>query len=100
MNALLKKSLRDVTRRKLRTLLTVLGIAVGIAGLAAINIASGELDASFRYASDSASQPDIEFFTAPAPATLAAELAQQPNVAQVEARDFESTRWYLPTGRY
>ncbi|HEV8193112.1 MAG TPA: FtsX-like permease family protein [Ktedonobacterales bacterium] len=100
MNALMKKSVKDVTRRKLRTLLTVIGIAVGIAGLAAINIASSQLDASFRYATEAASQPDIQFFTAPAPSALAAELARQPNVTQVEGRDSVSTRWHLPSSRY
>ncbi len=100
MNALMKKSVKDVTRRKLRTLLTVLGIAIGVAGLAAINIASSQLDASFRYANDAASQPDIQFYTTPAPATLAAELAQQPNVTKVEGRDYASTRWHLPSSRY
>ena len=40
VSPLAHKALRDVSRRKLRTLLVVIGIVVGVAGLTAINVAS------------------------------------------------------------
>jgi len=42
MSPLTKKAIRDVTRRRLRTTLTVLGIAIGVTGLTAISMASGQ----------------------------------------------------------
>jgi hypothetical protein len=44
--ALTRKSIADVTRRRLRTILVVLGIAVGVLGLTAINIASDALNSA------------------------------------------------------
>jgi putative ABC transport system permease protein len=100
MSTLTKKAIKDVTRRKLRTLLTVLGIAVGIMGLSAITIASNQLNSSFQYSADASSQPDIQLTTSPAPASLVGELAQQPNVRRVEAGGVETTRWAIPSGHF
>src|SRR5215475_11340778 len=99
MNALTKKAIKDVTRRKLRTALTVLGIAIGIMGLSAIGVATGQLQSSINYSTDQSSLPDIQFITAPSDAnTTLKTLLQHPNVKQAQAMVFVSSRWKIPTG--
>ncbi|MBX6341282.1 MAG: hypothetical protein IRY97_02395, partial [Thermomicrobiaceae bacterium] len=48
MHLLLTKSLRDVQRRPLRTLLTALGIVLGVAGVVAISYTGRNLVAAQR----------------------------------------------------
>jgi putative ABC transport system permease protein len=100
MNAITKKAIKDVTRRKLRAALTILGIGIGVLGLTAITITSNQLNASFGYSLNSAAQPDIQFATTPAPAGIATLLGQQPNVKQVQASSFEVARWTIPAGHF
>src|SRR6516164_4431934 len=99
MNALNKKAIKDITRRKLRAILTVLGIAVGVMGLTAINIASNQVNSSLNYSIDASAQPDVEFSTTPTdPAPVLQALQAQPNVRLAVAQDFVPTRWKIPTG--
>ena len=98
MSVLIKKARADVTRRKLRTALTVLGITIGVMGLTAINFASAQLKASIAYTNDASAQPDITFSTAPASPALAQSLAAQPNVKAVQAETQSFGRWATPSG--
>ena len=98
MSPLTKKAIRDVTRRKLRTTLTVLGIAIGVTGLTAISMVSGQFTAGLRSLNDSTGQPDIEFFTAPTSTNVADVLSRQPNVKTAAAETVVSTRWAIPSG--
>ena len=101
MRALTKKAFKDVTRRKLRTALTVLGIAVGVIGLSAINIASNQINSSLQYSIDQSAQPDISFITTPTDAAPMLQALQgQPNVKLAQAQDNLSARWKLPSGRF
>ena len=100
MRALTKKSVKDVTRRKLRTILTILGIAVGVMGLTAINVASAQLAAGIAYTNDASAQPDIAFVTSPADPALADTLAAQPNVKATQAETRVVARWAVPTGHF
>src|SRR5262249_3942220 len=100
MSVQFQKSLKDVTRRKLRTTLTVLGIAVGVLGLTAINVASSQLRASLAYTNDVSAQPAITFTTAPASPSLAATLAAQPNVGAAQAETRALGRWVVRSGHY
>jgi putative ABC transport system permease protein len=100
MRALTRKSIKDVTRRKLRTALTVLGIAVGVMGLSAISVASAQVNASFQFSAHAANQPDIQLLTSPADPALAADLAAVPNVRRVETGSVEAARWAIPSGHY
>ena len=93
MKALTKKVFKDIGHRKLRTILTILGIAIGIVGLSAINIASSQFRSSFNYSTDITTQPDIIFYTSPASATLADVLQQQPNVKFAQAQGYVNTTW-------
>jgi len=98
MNALTKKAVRDVTRRKLRTTLTVLGIAVGVMGLTAISLASGQFTSGLKAVNDTTGQPDIQFFTAPTTASVADTISRQPNVKTAKSETFASARWAIPSG--
>jgi putative ABC transport system permease protein len=98
MSALTTKAIRDVTRRRLRTTLTVLGIAIGVTGLTAIAMASGQLTTGLNTLNDTTGQPDIQYFTAPTTAPVASELSRQPNVDVAVAETFAMTRWAIPSG--
>src|SRR5215831_15497232 len=98
MSPLFKKAIRDVTRRKLRTTLTMLGIAIGVTGLTAISMASGQFTTGLNRLNDTTGQPDIQFFTAPTTAPIADELSRQPNVDVVATETFAQTRWAIPSG--
>ena len=98
MKALTKKVFKDITHRKLRTILTIVGIAIGIIGLSAISIASNQFRSSFEYSTDITAQPDLQFFTAPTNPNLTGTLKQQPNIKTVQAGGFVMTRWSVPSG--
>ncbi|HLG60752.1 MAG TPA: FtsX-like permease family protein [Ktedonosporobacter sp.] len=100
MSALLKKAVKDVTRRKLRAMLTILGIALGVMGLTALNTASAQVRASFNYTNDTAALPDIQFITASTQTPLAQQLRQQPNVDLVLAQGNLTTRWTFAGGHF
>ncbi len=101
MKAINKKAIKDITRRKLRTTLTVLGIAIGVLGLSAINIASGQFNSSLHYSIDASAQPDVSFFTTPTnPAPVVQALQAQPNVKFAEAQNVVSARWKISSGSY
>src|SRR5260370_15250317 len=59
MTPLTHKSLADITRRKLRTVLVVLGIMIGVGGLTAINVASGALYSAFAYSHSERATADL-----------------------------------------
>src|SRR5260370_2370728 len=60
-SASLRKSLADVTRRKGRTLLVVLGIFIGVVGLTAINFTEDTLVNAFAFTLGyRATQPDYQ----------------------------------------
>ena len=98
MSALTKKAIRDVTRRKLRTALTVLGIAIGVTGLTAIAMASGQFTSGLDNLNDTTGQPDIQFFVAPTTAPVADVLSRQPNVDVAATETYAATRWAIPSG--
>ncbi|GER83785.1 hypothetical protein KTAU_24220 [Thermogemmatispora aurantia] len=93
-----KKAVQDLLRRKLRTALTILGIAIGVMGLSAVMLASDQLGRSLTFSLDTSTQPDIQFFTTPTAPTITTLLQQQPNVQQVAAQTFVPTRWAIPSG--
>ncbi|MGH2497614.1 MAG: FtsX-like permease family protein [Ktedonobacteraceae bacterium] len=92
--ALTRKSIADVTRRRLRTILVVLGIAVGVLGLTAINITSGSLSESISFSANRSSAPDFSFNVQAVDASLAQTLAAVPNVKTVQLETQYNTRWH------
>jgi putative ABC transport system permease protein len=98
MNALTKKAVRDVTRRRLRTTLTAMGIAIGVMGLTGISLASSQFSSGLQAVNDTTGQPDIQFFTAPTTAPVEQELGAQPNVKDALTETAVTARWAIPSG--
>jgi putative ABC transport system permease protein len=98
MRPLYKKSIKDVTRRKLRAVLTVLGIAIGVAGLTAITITQGQIKSAIQYSEDATGLPDITFYTTPTTPAVGATMRTRNNVKTVEAAGVADTEWSIPSG--
>src|SRR5512132_3541695 len=92
MFALFLKAYRDLTKRRLRSLLTIGAIAIGVAGIVAIVSTAQNLTLAQSAAYHNASQADITFWVWDAPATTARALAELPNVAEAELRNNYFTR--------
>jgi putative ABC transport system permease protein len=96
MSASLRKSLADVTRRKGRTLLVVLGIFIGVFGLTAITVTQDQLFAAFAYSVGSqATQPDLIVDVDRLDPQLVPALLVVPNVKQVQEETTLSTQWHV-----
>jgi len=88
-----QKAIRDITRRKLRTLLVVLGIVVGVAGLTAINITSHALTAAFAFSASERAISDVSISLVSVDPSVAAQIQALPNVKVVQVQSFYGTRW-------
>lgn len=93
MNAVLRKAYRDLTRRRLRSLLTLGGIVIGVAGIVAIVSTSRNLVVLQRRAYAAAHQADVTYWTWNAPAAFARAIEGLPNVAAAELRADFFTKW-------
>lgn len=95
--ALFRKAYRDVTKRRVRSLLTLLGILIGVGGVVAIVSTGQNLARAQQQAYDAASQADISSWMWNAPPSLPRALVQIDNVSAAELRVDFSTRcqWTL-----
>lgn len=93
--ALLRKAYRDVTRRRVRSLLTLLGILIGVGGVVAIVSTGQNLARAQATAYSDASQDDISFWVWNARAALPRALGEIENVrvAEVRANLFTRCHW-------
>jgi putative ABC transport system permease protein len=98
MSALIRKSLMDVTRRKGRSFLIILGILVGVLGLTALNEATDLIGGAFFYSTDPTVVPDIACIVSSLPSSTAAAIARLPDVEQVQQRTFYLTVWHHGSG--
>jgi putative ABC transport system permease protein len=96
-SARLRKSFADVTRRKGRTLLVVLGIFVAVCGLTTINVAEDTLFEAVVYSSGlHADWPDVAFQVDRADATtLLPALQAVANVRSVTYQSIFITEWHV-----
>jgi putative ABC transport system permease protein len=92
MFALFLKAYRDVTKRRLRSLLTIGAIAIGVAGIVAIVSTAQNLARAQAAAYQNASQADITFWVWDAPPTTARALQDLSNVSAAELRNTFFTR--------
>lgn len=99
-SGILLKAYRDLTRRKVRSALTILGIAVGVASLVAIVSTSRNLARAQAATYANTTQADLIYWVWDAPDSLRRPLSELPNVAAVELRNTYYTRarlgdtWY------
>jgi putative ABC transport system permease protein len=94
ISASLRKSLADVTRRRSRTLLVVLGIFIGVFGLTAINTAEDALFAAITF-SLSATQPDVVLAVDHLDPALLPTLRAVPDVTTVQYQTVFTTQWQV-----
>jgi putative ABC transport system permease protein len=88
-----RKAFRDLTRRKLRSFLTVVGIIIGVGGLVAITSTSKNMTAAQSAAYNNNSQQDMRWWVSDAPSNLIAALDNVVNVDQAELRATYYTKW-------
>jgi putative ABC transport system permease protein len=96
ISASLRKSLADVTRRKGRTLLVVLGIFIGVFGLTAINTAEDALFAALTFSlSGQTTQPDILLDVDQLDPALLPVLQSTTDVQTVQYQTVFNTQWQV-----
>jgi ABC-type antimicrobial peptide transport system permease subunit len=93
MSGILRKAYRDITGRKVRSVLTVLGILIGVAGIVTIISTSQNLTQAQAQTFDNSSQADVTLWVWDAPPSLERALEAIPNVAQAELRNTYWTKW-------
>jgi putative ABC transport system permease protein len=94
MGALTRKAIKDVTRRKGRTLLVALGIFIGVFGLTAINFTEATLFEAFAFSTGAdATRPDIVLAVDKLESALQPQLAAVPNVQTVQYQTIFDTQW-------
>jgi putative ABC transport system permease protein len=98
MYGLLRKIARDLLNRRIRTALTILGIAVGVAGLVAIVSTSRNVARAQEELFADISQADLTFWLWNAPPNLAPLVQADPRVAAAELRVSTTTRWRTDGG--
>lgn len=84
--ALFRKAYRDVTKRRVRSLLTLLGILIGVGGVVAIVSTGENLARAQQAVYANASQNDIAYWVWNAPASLPRAVQEIDNVRAAEAR--------------
>ena len=89
---LLTKTVRDLRHRGLRSLLTLLGIVVGVAGVVAISYTARNLAAAQAAVYFDASQYDLAVSAREVSPTVRNVLERLDNVAVVEGRVYDFTR--------
>lgn len=99
--ALFRKAYRDVTKRRIRSLLTLLGILIGVGGVVAIVSTGQNLAAAQQAAYANASQSDISYWVWNTPASLPRALGEIDNVRVSELRVdfFTRCHWDVGDGR-
>ena len=97
MPILLIKTLRDLRHRKLRSLLTLFGIAIGVVGVVAISYTARNLAVAQTAVYADSSQADLNIGTGDVSPTIRNVLERLPNVALVEGRVVHYTRASLDT---
>ncbi|MGZ6391279.1 MAG: ABC transporter permease, partial [Ktedonobacterales bacterium] len=96
MNARLRKSLADVTRRKGRTLLVALGIFIGVLGLTGINFTEDTLLRAFAFTSGAYSaRPDIDLTVDRLDTALLPTLEGIAHVTTVQYQTRYDTAWQI-----
>ncbi|OGO06480.1 MAG: hypothetical protein A2Y73_02775 [Chloroflexi bacterium RBG_13_56_8] len=93
MRGLLKKVWRDLAQRRIRSILTILGIALGVGGIVAITSTSRNLVRVQRETFANTSQANINYWVWNAPASLAPLLEADPRIDAVELRLTSIARW-------
>src|SRR3954447_3673755 len=90
----LRKAYRDLTRRRLRSFLTIIGIVIGVAGIVAIGSTSKNMAAAQAEAYNNNSQQDMRWWLGNAPENVLPAVEQVANVDATELRATYYSKWY------
>jgi putative ABC transport system permease protein len=94
MSARRKKSFADVTRRKGRTFMVVMGIFIGVFGLTVINFTQATIFNAYAYSMGSAANyPDVEVTVDKLVPALTSSLAAVDNVRAIQMQAKMDTSW-------
>ena len=95
MLALFRKAYRDLTKRRVRSFLTIGAIAIGVAGIVAIISTAQNLTRAQAAAYQNASQADATYWVWDAPPATLRAIAEIPNVSAAELRAtyFSRCKW-------
>lgn len=94
MSARWKKSFADVTKRKGRTFMVVMGIFIGVFGLTVINFTQATIFNAYAYSTGSAANyPDVEVTVDKLVPTLTSSLAAVNNVQALQMQAEIDTNW-------
>jgi putative ABC transport system permease protein len=86
----------DITRRKGRSVLIILGILIGVLGLTTLNEAADLIGNAFFYSTDVTAIPNITCLVSSLPPSIATALTRLPNVALAQPRTIYLTLWHHP----
>ncbi|MDQ2716059.1 MAG: FtsX-like permease family protein, partial [Chloroflexota bacterium] len=95
ISALTRKAIADVTRRRGRTMLVVLGIMIGVFGLTMINVANDFVGTAFVYSNSETAAPNIVISVQSIDPALAPALATVANVKVVQIDTQYQARWRI-----
>ncbi|GCF08955.1 FtsX-like permease family protein [Dictyobacter arantiisoli] len=95
MSALLRKSITDITRRKLRAALIIVGISISVLGLTAIFTANDTISRALAYSADRSTAPDIEIMVEQGSYNLAPILKKVANVKLLQVDSLFDSRWNI-----
>src|ERR1043165_4673566 len=87
------KAVNDIRRRKIRSLLTVVGIFIGVAGIVAIVATARNLEEAQRYNYANASQDDLRWWVWNNTENTEYAVSQLSNVAAVQRRASYATKF-------
>jgi len=93
INVSTRKAISDVTRRKGRTFLVILGIFIGVLSLTAVNGANDLFSKDLQ--NGTTNSFDLFFSLENAPPALVSQMGQTSNVAAVQPRTAYTTTWHL-----
>ncbi len=95
ISVLMRKSLADVTKRKGRSILMIVGILIGVLGLTAVNVASDTFGRDFFSIIAPNDAPNITFYVKALPASVATRLQHTANVQVFQVRQQFFSQWHL-----
>ncbi len=95
MSALLRKSVTDITRRKLRSILIIIGIAISVLGLTAIFTANDTISHALSYSADRSTAPDIEITVEQGSNNLTSTLKKVSNVKLLQVDSLFDCLWNI-----
>lgn len=97
---LTRKAISDITRRKGRATLVILGILIGVLGLTAVNLADDLMGNAFSFRYNLSTLPDLAYNTQSQAidVSLLPDIQHMANVAHASLRTEYDTRWHIRSG--